>query len=611
MNLKSQHANQTFPAHELTEELVYAIYEEIIIVEPSGKIIYTNFKNASSSIQQLYSNQKNTIYCHPSTYQSVINQQNKVSFLYEHISGKKVLSIGTPIIDSFGKITKIIFTSTEIKNMIENDKSLSIAAPSDSFLIYSDKMKDVIHQAHNAAKTSATVLLIGESGVGKEMVATEVHRHGSRSNYPFIKVNCGAIPEKLLETELFGYKKGAFTGADPKGKSGYFTQAHRGILFLDEISEMPLHLQVKLLRVLQEREVVPIGGTTPIKIDVQIIAATNRNLEELVEKGAFREDLYYRLNVIPISIPPLRERPEEITFLANLFIQKYNSLYNRNVSLTDAALQRLAQQTWSGNVRELENVMQRLVVVSSHPILDEQEIQKFFSPKKSISSKNYPIVKKIMPLEQAVEYVEEQLMALAMEQYQSIKKAAAILQISQPTMSRKYKKMREKAQKKAEQTTNKITDEVNQYLLSITSITAASINIDDVKLLINQPSEKNSAYIRLQKQLTSIRTIEGQIEWNFIFIVKPDHTIFNLVSDERLNLSIGEKYTGPKEIIDCMVQGMHGKSGVSPLYHDKFGCLQSCVVPLKDEDGTVLAILGSDFSEQYIQSKHQNFKKNL
>ena len=269
------------------------------------------------------------------------------------------------------------------------------------------------------------------------------------------------------------------------------------------------------------------------------------------------------------------------------------------------------QQTWSGNVRELENVMQRLVVVSSHSILDEQEIQKFFSPNKSILSKNYPIVKKIMPLEQAVEYVEEQLMALAMEQYQSIKKAAEILQISQPTMSRKYKKMREKAQKKVEQTTNKITDEVNQYLLSITSITAASINIDDVKLLINRPSEKNSAYVRLQKQLTSIRTTEGQIEWNFIFIVKPDHSIFNLVSDERLNLSIGEKYTGPKEIIDCMVQGMQGKSGVSPLYHDKFGCLQSCVVPLKDEDGTVLAILGSDFSEQYIKSKHQNFKKKL
>mgnify|MGYP003489056957 len=607
-NLSSRSNN---PILEFDKKLICAIHEEIIITDSTGNILYTNIQHAPSSIEQLYSHKKDTLYCHPSIFQQVLNQQKKISFVHQHVTGKKFLSIGLPLINSIGNIEKILLTSTEITDQLDNNQPQPSAQSSNSFFIYSENMKEVLYQAHNAARTSATVLLIGESGVGKEMVATEVHRHGLRSSYPFVKVNCGAIPEKLLETELFGYKKGAFTGADPKGKTGYFTQAHKGVLFLDEISEMPLHLQVKLLRVLQEREVVPIGGTTPIKIDVQIIAATNRNLEELVAKGEFREDLYYRLNVIPISIPPLRERPEEIKFLANLFINQYNALYDRNVSLTEYAINILTQQPWPGNVRELENMMQRLVVISESPFVGEREIQKLFPINKPISQKSYPIVKTLMPLEQAVTHVEEQLMTLAMEKYQSIKKSADVLQISQPTMSRKYKKMKEKEQLKSERTMNIVSTEINKYLLSITSITAASVNVDDVKLLIQNPSENNPAYARLQKQLTSIRTMEGQIEWNFIFIVNRDYTIHNLVSDERLNLSLGQEYIGPKEIMKCMIQGMQGKSGVTPLYKDSFGCLQSCVVPLKDEDGSVLAILGSDFSESYIKSKQQNLKNEM
>lgn len=252
---------------------------------------------------------------------------------------------------------------------------LQINIIKNSFIIHSNKMKDVLRQAEKVANVSATVLLIGETGVGKEMVASAIHQLGERANQPFVKVNCGAIPEKLLESELFGYKKGAFTGADPKGKIGYFTQANNGIIFLDEISELPPNLQVKLLRVIQEREIIPLGGIDPIKINVQIIAATNKNLEELVENGFFRQDLYYRLNVIPIHIPPLRERPEDIPFLADYFVSKYNGRYRREIEITSEAINLLKKYPWYGNVRELENTIERIVVTSEQKKVDLHDIK--------------------------------------------------------------------------------------------------------------------------------------------------------------------------------------------------------------------------------------------
>lgn len=272
------------------------------------------------------------------------------------------------------------------------------------------------------------------------MIAQAIHHLGNRSDKPFLKLNCGAIPENLLESELFGYTKGSFTGADKNGKEGYFTKADEGILFLDEIGELPMHLQVKLLRVLQEQEVTPIGSTKPIKINVQIIAATNKRLEKMVEEGTFREDLFYRLNVIPIHIPPLRERPEDIPVLAFHFLQQLNERYNKNYHLTPDALNLLEVYSWPGNVRELQNVIERLVVIADDETIDADFVSKILSLGHDFN-KSKLIISKVLPLQEALNYVEEQLILLAMKQYKTTTKAAKALGISQSSVSRKYQKI--------------------------------------------------------------------------------------------------------------------------------------------------------------------------
>jgi DNA-binding NtrC family response regulator len=239
----------------------------------------------------------------------------------------------------------------------------------------SRRMKDVLTATDRIAKSSASVLIRGESGSGKEVIAKAIHLKSPRHAAPFVKVNCAAIPDNLLEDELFGHVKGAYTGAssDRKGK---FETAHRGTIFLDEIGEMPLHLQPKLLRVLQEREIEPLGSDAPRTVDVRVVAATNRDLAEMVSKGTFREDLYYRLDVVPIDLPPLRERPEDIPALAKHFLEKFRDANGRKLrGFTKAALEKLQAQTWPGNVRELENCVERAVVLSTGDELDASDMR--------------------------------------------------------------------------------------------------------------------------------------------------------------------------------------------------------------------------------------------
>jgi len=225
-----------------------------------------------------------------------------------------------------------------------------------------EKLKQTIR---TVASTSSTILVLGESGTGKELVARAVHVCSPRAAEPFVSVNCGAFPETLLESELFGYVKGAFTGAN-QNKRGLFEVADGGTLFLDEISEMTLSMQVKLLRVLQERSVRPVGGTNEIAVDVRVIAATNRDLDKMVAEGGFREDLYYRLSVIPVRVPPLRDRREDIPLLANHFLKKYAAAAARNISRVNAhALQELCGYEWPGNVRQLENTVERAVALET------------------------------------------------------------------------------------------------------------------------------------------------------------------------------------------------------------------------------------------------------
>lgn len=229
-------------------------------------------------------------------------------------------------------------------------------------IVSDEKMLKIYNMAERVAKSDGTVILFGESGTGKEVLANFIHNNSDRRNEVFVPVNCGAIPNELMEAEFFGYEKGAFTGADKNGKMGLFELADKGTLFLDEIGDLPLSMQSKLLRVLESGEVKRIGGSRRNYVDVRIIAATNKNLKNMVEEGQFRADLYYRINVVPFTIPPLRDRPNDIETLAELFVERYNKKYKKNVALSESVLESFKKYRWPGNVRELKNEIEKIVI---------------------------------------------------------------------------------------------------------------------------------------------------------------------------------------------------------------------------------------------------------
>ncbi|MDQ7037896.1 MAG: sigma 54-interacting transcriptional regulator [Aquificota bacterium] len=262
----------------------------------------------------------------------------------------------------------------ELRKVYENMRVEGIVGRSRAIL-------EVLDLIHRVAPTDATVLLRGESGVGKEIFARAIHFLSGRSGKPFVTVNCAAIPENLLEAELFGYEKGAFTGAYTT-KKGKFELANGGTVFLDEIGDMPPSLQVKILRVLQEKEIERIGGTRPVKVDVRIIAATNRDLEKLMKEGKFREDLYYRLSVIPVFIPPLRERKEDIPVLVQHFLETFSREYSKKVSVSPEVMDAFMEYDWPGNVRELRNVVERMVILDTDGVLTPDELPAEIRPRR-------------------------------------------------------------------------------------------------------------------------------------------------------------------------------------------------------------------------------------
>ncbi|WP_457641024.1 sigma-54-dependent transcriptional regulator [Persephonella sp.] len=270
---------------------------------------------------------------------------------------------------NFDELKIIIDQALEISNLKKEVQELKSILYTD-IIAESPQMKEILETVKKVSLFDTTILITGESGTGKELIANLVHKNSRRKDKPFVAINCGAIPPDLLESELFGYKKGAFTGANTD-KKGLIEEAEGGTLFLDEIGELPIDLQVKLLRVLQENEIRPLGSSKAKKIDVRFIAATNKDLKKMVEEGKFREDLYYRINVIPIHIPSLRERKEDILPLAQFFIKKYSSKYNiPQKKLSEKAKQQLLSYKWEGNVRELENLIERTLLTTDTEIID-------------------------------------------------------------------------------------------------------------------------------------------------------------------------------------------------------------------------------------------------
>jgi two-component system response regulator AtoC len=299
-------------------------------------------------------------------------------------------------------------------------------------------MKSVFAMASKAAQYSTTVLITGESGTGKELISRAIHYEGKRCDHSMVPVNCGSIPENLLESELFGYVKGAFTGADGT-KKGLFEEAHKGTIFLDEIGELSLPLQVKLLRVLQENEIRPLGTSHTQKIDVRVIAATSRNLEEMVAEKTFREDLYYRLNVFPVEMPPLRDRSEDIPLLCNHFIKKFNKSLGSNVkTIAPEAMAHLLQHHWPGNVRELENAIERAMVLSGGNTLKKESIF-FTSSRKSIPVPLYQVFEGYS-IKNAQKILEEDMITRALRKTKGNRtQAAKLLEISHPSLLSKMK----------------------------------------------------------------------------------------------------------------------------------------------------------------------------
>lgn len=286
------------------------------------------------------------------------------------------------------------------------------------------------------AKVDSTVLLQGESGVGKELIAEIIHTNSRYKEGPFVRVNCGAIPENLLESELFGYESGAFTGASKAGKAGLFELAQGGMIFLDEIGELPMKLQVKLLRVLQDRSVLRVGGTSPVKIDCRVIAGTNRDLEEMIENKEFRLDLFYRLNVVPVIVPPLREHREDIPALMNHFINIFNQKYGMEKRIDTGVYNALIEYNWPGNIRELENLMERLVVTCIHDIITVQDLPANIRAGSGLSGEDKP-----MPtLREALENTERELLIDAFARYSSSYQIARVLGIDQSTVIRKARR---------------------------------------------------------------------------------------------------------------------------------------------------------------------------
>src|SRR5580700_3936760 len=286
---------------------------------------------------------------------------------------------------SLDHLTVVVEKALEVRKLRDENRELREALGQryqfENIIGHSQPMQEIFATIMRVAPTRATVLLAGESGVGKDMIARAIHHHSPRRDKPFVKINCTALPENLMESELFGYEKGAFTGANVS-KPGKFETADTGTVFLDEIGDVPAVIQVKLLRILQEREFERLGSNVTRHIDVRVIAATNRDLRAALEDGTFREDLYYRLNVVPLNIPPLRERKVDIPFLAQHFVTKLGpDTGNRVDSITDAAIAKLMAYHWPGNVRELENIIERSLVMCSGTQLDAADIKLEMAPR--------------------------------------------------------------------------------------------------------------------------------------------------------------------------------------------------------------------------------------
>lgn len=418
-------------------ERITGIRRQYVIGRTMADLVAEGFFNESVTIRVLESK-------HPESLMQTVK------------TGKRLMVTGTPIVGGDGEVSLVVTSVrdvTELYNLqnqlVEEEKLRSkyeneleklrkSANESNQAIIQSKKMKETYELAMRLAQVDTTILVQGESGVGKEVFADMVHANSQRRDEPMIKISCAAIPEQLLESELFGYAPASFTGASKQGKVGIFESAKGGTIFLDEIGEMPLSLQAKLLRVLQAKEVIRVGSSVAVPVDVRIIAATNRDLKDMVAQGQYRQDLFFRLNVVPVVIPPLRERKEAIPNLVYHFLEKFNHQYGFSKQIEPQVLENLYGYDWPGNVRELVNTVERLVVTSQGDVVtadDMPERMRRGGPDMQVPD----LVEG--SLKATLDKVERRIIADALDKHGSTRGAAKALGVNQSTIVRKMQRL--------------------------------------------------------------------------------------------------------------------------------------------------------------------------
>lgn len=458
-NRKLKKCKQSELAREL-DTILDAIHDDILITDGQGRILKVSksFVNVYGVGEEdilgktVFEMERQGIF-KPSVIARVLQTNEKVTMRQRNNRERELIVTALPVRDENGKIVKVVsFTRdlTDFLNLQEQYSKLESEIEKytaeieelrnkgmelEGVIAKSEKSRDIIRTIQRIAPFDANVLLTGESGVGKSMFAKLIHKKSKRADRPFIEINCGAIPENLLESELFGYEGGSFTGASREGKIGLIELAHNGTLFLDEIVEMPVNLQVKLLNVIQNKTIKRVGGTRDIQVDFRLIAASNREFKKQIEEKRFREDLFYRLNVITIEIPPLRQRREDIIPLVLFFADKFNKTYGLNKTFSKKVFDRFVCYDWPGNIRELENIIERLVLTTENPMIEDKDMPECMAPTKEDMQELYS-----GNLTEAVEALEKHMICSAYEKCGTTVGVAEALGISQPTAVRKIKK---------------------------------------------------------------------------------------------------------------------------------------------------------------------------
>ena len=381
----------------------------------------------------------------------VAKQRRRITTTQETHEGKTIMVTGMPLFDDQGNVRRVIINSRDMTELVNLQQDLEAARESlrrvdgeiealrtqalrfDGVVLQSPAMQRLAELAIRVARVDTTVLVTGDSGVGKEVVTRLIHQESARARGPFMKINCGALPRDLLESELFGYEGGAFTGAQRQGKHGLIELAHGGTLFLDEIGELPVDLQVKLLTVLQDKALVRLGGTRSIPVDVRIVAATNRDLKQMLTQRTFRSDLYYRLNVVPLNVPRLAERPEDILPLVHQFAAEFNDRYGLSKRISERVLSQLRGHDWPGNVRELRNVVERLIVTSPVELIGVGQLSEILAQDGGAACGDGTFKEKLARVERA-------LLEDAMRVKGSTRAAARALGLSQSTFVRRFRR---------------------------------------------------------------------------------------------------------------------------------------------------------------------------